>query len=75
MLKYTCALLLVFIGLYSVMGKPLHFSIYKRGQLYVTLNNEEFSSIKQMIGYYSRFGFLTGEGIHVKLTEQLLPEK
>ena len=70
-----CTLLLVFIGLHSVNGKILHFSIFKKGQLYITLNNEEFSSIEHMIGHYSRVGFLTGERMHVKLTNQLFPDK
>ena len=68
-------LLQVFIGLHSVKGNILHFSIYKRGKYYVTLNYEQFLSIGEMIAYYSRVGFLTGEGIHVKLTDQLLPDK
>ena len=60
----------------SVKGKMiLHFCIYKEGEFYVTLNNEKFSSIKHMIGYYSRVGFRTGEGIHVKLTDQLIPDE
>ena len=68
-------LLEIFIGLHSVEGKILHFAIYKRGKFFVTLNNEEFSSIEHMIGYYSRIGFQTGEGILVKLTDQLIPDK
>ena len=65
------------LGLCSTKGKKiLHFGIYKKGKFYETrVSKEKFSSIKHMIECLSRDGFQTGEGIRVKLTDQLFPDK
>ena len=71
----THTLLLVFIGLYSVNGRVRHFAIYKKGNYYGPLTNEQFLSIESLVVNCSRQGFLTEENIPVKLTNQLIPDK
>ena len=68
-------LLLVFIGLYSVNGRVLHFSIYKKGNSFGFFTDVRFPSIESMIAYYSRTGFKTADKIPVKLKNQLIPDK
>ena len=66
----------MFIGLYSVNGRVLHFSIYKKGNYYGPLTNERFPSIESLIADCSIAGFVTEANVPaVKLTSQLIPDK
>ena len=65
----------MFIGLYSVNGRVQRFGIYKNGNYYELLADEQFLSIESVIAYYSRKGFFMEEKIPVKLTNQLIPDK
>ena len=62
-------------GLYSVNGRVLHFTIYKKGNYYGPLTYERHPSIESLIANCSRTGFMTRENIPVKLTNRLIPDK
>ena len=64
----------MFIGLCSVNGRVHHFAIYKKGNYYEFLTDEQFPSIESMIAYYSKTGFTTKKKMPVKLAHQLIPD-
>lgn len=65
----------MFIGFYSVNGKIVHGAIYKTKETYGLLDQVQYPSIEIMIADLSRTGFLMGESVVVKLTNQLFPDK
>ena len=62
--------------LYSVNGRVVHGSIYKRGHHYGSLNIEEFTSVEHFVAFLSRAGFALNLGTTpVTLTNRLFPDK
>ena len=66
--------------LYSVNGRVENVPIYKRGNYYGFLNNEDYTSVELFVADLSRAGFTIGFTIDegstlVTLTNRLFPDK
>ena len=60
----------------SVNGKVENLPIYKRGQDYGFLDDEECTTVEHFVAVFSRTGFTMNEGMtSVTLTNQLFPDK